>query len=146
MDNVEKLTAIEDIKALKARYFLALDGKDAAAYADKFGNDGIFDIRRFDITGIEAGRIQPGPVLTGGRVIADFVLGALAGIQSSHRAFNPFIEILSPTEARATWAMEDWLRGSDGQIRLAGFGYYHDRYGRNDVGWTIAYSELVRWT
>jgi len=146
MDKLETLLAIEDVKALKARYFLALDGKDADAYAAVFGDAGIFDLRRYDITNIDAGKAEAGPVLTGGRVIADFVLGALTGIQSSHRAFNPLIEILSATEARATWAMEDWLRGSDGQMCLAGFGYYHDRYARVGSAWHIAYSELVRWS
>src|SRR5262245_10194264 len=108
MEKIDILLAIEDIKTLKARYFLALDGKDDAAYAAVFSDDGVFDMSQFDINGVAAGKTPPGPVVKGGKAIAAFVLGALKGVQSSHRAFNPVIEILSPTEAKATWAMEDW--------------------------------------
>jgi hypothetical protein len=148
MENIEILLAIEEIKALKARYFLALDGKDAGAYAATFCNDGVFDIGRYDINGIAAGTSAAGPVLKGRKVIADFVLGSLSGVQSSHRAFNPLIEILSPTEAKATWSMEDWLRplGEGEKVRLAGFGYYRDSYVKRNGAWLIAHSILERWT
>jgi hypothetical protein len=146
MTELETLLAIEAVKQLKARYCYALDTKDAAGYAAVFGEDGVFDIRRSDVNGVEAGRAEPGPALHGGAQIAAAVLGALEGVQSSHRAFLPIVEITSPTTAKATWTMEDWLRPPGGALAFAGFGYYHDDYVKRGGDWFIARSELVRWT
>lgn len=145
MKDLSDLLIAEQIKQLKARYFLALDRRDAAAYNAVFGPTGVFDISQFDVAAIEAGRVPPGPVLRGGEEIAGFVLPSLDGIRSGHRGFNPMIEIVSADEARATWAMEDWFQGPDGAIRLAGFGYYEDVYKRTDGAWVIAHSKLIRW-
>jgi hypothetical protein len=146
MTEIEFLLAIEAVKQLKARYCYALDTKDAAGYAAVFGEDGVFDISRFDVNGVEAGKAQPGPVLRGGAQIAAEVLGSLQGVQSSHRAFLPIIEITSPTTAKAAWAMEDWLRPPGGAMAFAGSGYYYDQYVKRGGEWLIARSELVRWT
>jgi hypothetical protein len=146
MTDIETLVAIEAIKQLKARYCYALDTKDAEGYAAVFGEDGIFDISRFDVNGVEAGRSQPGPVMVGGKAIADGVLGSLAGVQSSHRAFLPMIEITSAVTAKGTWTMEDWLRAPGGSLQLAGHGWYHDQYVKRGEAWFIARSDLVRWT
>jgi hypothetical protein len=146
MTDLERLLAIEAVKTLKARYCHALDTKDAAAYAAVFAPDAEFDIRRFDVNGVEAGRAHPGPVLKGAAQIAAAVLGSLEGIQSSHRAFLPIIEITSPATAKAVWAMEDWLRPPGGAMAFAGSGYYYDDYVKAGDGWLIARSELVRWT
>ena len=45
MDEIERMTAIEDIRRLKARYFRCLDTKDWDGFRDVFASDGEMDMR-----------------------------------------------------------------------------------------------------
>jgi hypothetical protein len=60
----------------------------------------------------------------------------------------PDIEILSDTEAKGIWAMEDLLKwekgGPQGMTEMRGYGHYRDTYVRTPSGWRIASSQLTR--
>jgi hypothetical protein len=136
------LAAIEEIKRLKARFFLAVDGKDWAAYADLFTVDARFDVEgAFDDgdTGL-AGGLSDAGAARGGTAMAAIVSAALDGIETQHIGFMPIIDMLSAGEARGIWPVEDWLwfpPGTEPGV-LHGFGRYHEQYAKTAAGWRIA--------
>ena len=139
--NLDELTAIDAIKALKARYFRCMDTKDWAGFADQFAPDATMDM---------SGEIrggQPGDgVIRGRDDIAAFVRGAIDQVTTVHHGHTPEIEIVSPSTATGIWAMEDKLRWPEGApIRsLHGYGHYHETYERLDGRWYITSTKLTR--
>lgn len=151
ISELERLSAIEAIKQLKAAYFTAVDSKDVAACAALFTDDAAIDIRGA-ITPTE-GRM-PGVVLeaheknaliTGGRGYAEFLGTAGASFDSVHRGGTPEIEILSESTARGVWPMEDHLWFAKGTCaHLHGFGHYLERYEKIGGAWKIASMKITR--
>jgi len=138
MDAVEKLIAMEEIRALKARYFRCVDTKDWQGFGDVFAEDALFDISD-DV---------PGAVITGREKIAAAASVPLTHCVSVHHGHCPEIEITSPTTAGGIWAMEDILRWSadaDTPLRaLHGYGHYIETYERIDGAWKIKTMKLKR--
>jgi hypothetical protein len=68
--------------------------------------------------------------------------------QPIHHVFSAEIEILSPTTAKALWAMEDQIvqpEGSKASFRtMRGYGHYHEHYRCVDNHWLIEKLELTR--
>jgi len=141
IDVAERLAAIEDIKALKARYFRAMDTKDWDAFAGVFTAYAAIDMSEE----LSAG---PGrdPVVRGREQVVAFVRGAIDAVTTVHHGHMPEITVTSATTATGIWAMEDMLRWPEGAtIRtLHGFGHYHERYERVDGHWLIAQTRLTR--
>jgi hypothetical protein len=135
------LAAIEEIKALKARYFRSMDTKDWPAFEAVFAPDATMDVSG-ELRDSAAG----GGIIRGRATIAGFVRAAIDEVTTVHHGHMPEIEILSATEARGVWAMEDRLRWpDDAPIRaMHGFGHYHETYERHDGGWVIASTRLTR--
>ncbi len=143
MDEALKaLAAIEEIKRLKARFFLAVDGKDWAAYADLFTPDARLEVDgAFDdgAAGL-ASDLSDAGAARGGAAMAAIVSAALDGIETQHIGFMPVIDMLSAEEARAIWPVEDWLWFPPGTepCVVHGFGRYHEHYAWTLDGWRIA--------
>ena len=137
MDEIERMTAIEDIRRLKARYFRCLDTKDWDGFRDVFAADAEMDMRP------EAGERG---LVHGNQAIADFVHGVVGDVETVHHGHMPEIDLTSPTTATGTWAMEDKLRWPDGYpIRtLHGYGHYHETYEKVDGRWLIKTLTLSR--
>ncbi|HUD90431.1 nuclear transport factor 2 family protein [Sphingobium sp.] len=142
MEPVERLVAIEEIKALKARYFRLMDVKDWNGFAQLFTPDALFDVR---------GALEENPVITGDPVqgrdaIVTYVRSGITPLTSAHFGHMPEIEILSGTEATGIWALLDILRAPEGgQFRIfRGYGHYHERYSRADGQWRIASLKITR--
>ena len=136
MEAIERLVAIEQITRLKAAYFRYMDTKDWEAFADQFTADATMDVSG------ETG----GGVIEGRREIASFVRNAIGEVTTVHHGHMPEINIISPTEATGTWAMEDTLRWPDNSpIRmLHGYGHYHDTYEKPRDRWLIKTTKLTR--
>jgi SnoaL-like domain len=137
----ERLNAVESIKQVKARYFRHLDAKNWEEFRQVFTSDA-------RIGPIERGFApddKPGDVLSVDQFL-DLVPRSLAGVTSVHHGHMPEIELISPTEARVTWAMEDLLIFPPGSKlrRLRGYGHYRETYVRGDDGWRIASMRLDR--
>lgn len=135
MDEIDRLSAVQGIGALKARYFRALDTKDWEAFADVFAPDAVMDMEA-----------EAGATVEGRDAIAAFVARSVEGAVTVHHGHMPEINVLSPTEATGIWAMEDLLQWPEGSpIRsLHGFGHYHERYVKLEGRWHIAHLELTR--
>jgi hypothetical protein len=139
--DLDTTAAIEEIKALKARYFRAMDTKDWPGFEAVFSADATMDV-----SGELGGGNESDGIIRGNAAICAFVRGAIDPVTTVHHGHMPEIEIESPTRARGIWAMEDQLRWPDGApIRsLHGFGHYHETYERRDGRWLIASTRLTR--
>jgi len=138
MNNTDVLIALEAIRQLKARYLRFVDTKQWDGFQALFCDDATMDISD-DV---------PDLILTGSQVIRDAVSHSLAECLSVHQGFMPELDILSPTEARGLWAMQDklqWTRDCGNGIRdLDGWGHYHETYRKVGDEWRIQTLKLTR--
>lgn len=148
MDNLSRLVAIEEIKALKSRYFRANDTKDRALLRSCFTSDVSLDARGATtdpVTGMNAAPGLTDQVYKGVDAVLEVVFAGLEGTTTVHQACLPEIEILSETSATGTWALFDELLFSKGPIReLTGYGHYYDTYELIDGKWKIKAVRITR--
>ena len=137
MDEIERMTAIEDIRRLKARYFRCLDTKDWDGFRDVFAADAEMDMRP------EAGERG---LVHGNQAIADFVRGVVGDVETVHHGHMPEIDLSSATTATGVWAMEDLLRWPAGGrlTSMHGWGHYHETYIKAGDAWLIQTLTLTR--
>jgi len=137
MDEIERMTAIEDIRRLKARYFRCLDTKDWDGFRDVFAADAEMDMRP------EAGERG---LVHGNQAIADFVHGVVGDVETVHHGHMPEIDLTSATTATGVWAMEDLLRWPAGGPfgSMHGWGHYHETYTKEGGSWRIQTLALTR--
>jgi hypothetical protein len=146
MDQLERLTAIEDIKQMKARYFRCVDSKDWHDFADLFTPNA-----EFHSTWAPTAE---GGIIRGNQEIAKVIGGQMDDLVSVHHGFMPEIEVTSATTANGIWAMEDILKrpggegvrrsGGSGTWSMHGFGHYHETYEKIDGQWRIASLKVNR--
>lgn len=136
--SVARLAAIEEIKALKARYFRFVDSKQWSALRALFLPEGTLHfVDRTD---------QPE---TADTAIARIAKILTPGVVSVHNGGIAEIEVAGDT-ASAIWPMSDLIvfpvdrPNPFALARLHGFGHYHDRYERRDGIWRIAALRLDR--
>lgn len=150
MDPLQRLIAIEEIKALKARYFRCVDTKDWAGLEAVFAPDIVFDrtysgSTRDPWTGAWTPPLPSPPLLVHGRAaVMAMVRTAIEHLRTVHHGHMPEIAIVDDTHANGIWAMSDELRRPDGTLQLTGRGHYHETYVRLAEGWAIASSGIRR--
>ena len=139
MDALERLTAIEAIKQLKARYLIAIDAKDWDTYAGVFAPDGLLDL---DVEKeYHRGRaIDPGPAGLPGWLAAASRSTTSSPpptprASPSTRATCSIIEITGEDTAKGTWGFHDYIVFADGS-GFCGYGHYHETYSRIDGEWS----------
>ncbi len=144
MTELDRLSAIEDIKQLKARYFRCMDTKDWAGMVNVYAPDAEADFRAESPDGFVRGAEQ----------IVAYTRGSIANVTTVHHGHMPEIAVLSADEATGVWAMEDllfWPAGegitrADGTriTWLHGFGHYHETYRVHGGQWRIQTLRLSR--
>ncbi len=132
VDAIARLVAIEEISALKARYWRCIDNKEwtelrATVFTDDFAAD---------FTGTGGGTYD-----NADEVVA-MLEQALGGGISAHQGGAGEIEVLSADEATGTWAFLDHIEQPD--YTLDGAGRYYETYRRTSHGWRIATSRITR--
>ena len=139
MTEIERLLAIEEIKQLKAKYFLGIDHKDWDLWrSEVWAPDARLEVPEmgYDVEGVEA--------------LIEWVAKQSADQVSVHHGHMPIIEITSETTATGLWAMEDRIYRSkehplNGDISFVlGFGHYHESYVKLEAGWRIRSTRLTR--
>src|ERR1700733_2752802 len=135
VNETEKLTAIEEIKRLRAKFARSMDTKQWKDMQDTIASDCVFDAR-------------DGSVVTelwiGGEEIVANIRRNLETAVSVHHAHMPEIEITSPTTAKGIWAMQDLLCFQGG-VRLIGSGHYIEGYEKQADGkWRLKTYQLTR--
>lgn len=133
MNDLERLTAIEAIRDLKARRDKAVDLKEWDELAAMHADDHVSD----------SAAATP---LVGGRALVESLAVTLRGVTTVHHSHSPIIEFDSPTEATGVWAMEDKLFWHQGEEKhwLRGSGFYYERYSLRDGRWLFTYRRLER--
>lgn len=145
-----KLLAIEEIKQLKARYFRNLDTKNWGELGTAFAEDAIFDTRAANSTRHPVTREWTPPlsgderVFRGRQVIVDMIRTSVGNLYTVHHGHVPEIAILSATEARAVWPMQDILRYAEGTPLSASSGHYKESYEKDGSEWRIKTSVLSK--
>jgi hypothetical protein len=142
LTEIERLTAIEEIKQLKARYFRCMDTKDWQGLQAAFS-----DTAELDMRGEAADKSRAATaVIIGAANIKAFLRNAVLDLVTVHHGHMPEIEIISHNAAKGIWAMEDVVKWPDGAAvkTLHGYGHYHDTYRKTDEGWRIQSSKLAR--
>jgi hypothetical protein len=77
----------------------------------------------------------------------DLMKSYLKGAHTSHQVHNSEIEVVSDSEVRAIWSMEDNLILAEGGDRPAsqhGYGHYHETWRFVDGDWRITEIDLYR--
>ena len=59
------------------------------------------------------------------------------GMLTSHRGYQPEIDLLGATDATGTWALEDVVIHQDFGVTIHGASFYDDRYVKVDGTWRI---------
>ncbi len=133
MTEIEKLIEIEAIRQLKARRLRAIDAKEWDVYTRLHCEDHVSDTYGGAVMGSAKENTQK---------LADFV----DGMVTVHHIHSYEIELQSATEATGIWCMEDrlwWTQGGE-EYGLHGFGYYHERYRKENGVWKFCYRRLDR--
>jgi hypothetical protein len=138
VDDLRRLTIIEEIRVLRSRYFRYLDIQQWDSFGALFADDCVMDFP-FD-------SFTPEP---GGRAIAAGVAEVLTGGASVHQGMQHEIEVLDESHARGIWAMSDLLMFPPGDPAsstafVRGYGHYVDEYRRVDGSWLFSRVELYR--
>jgi hypothetical protein len=123
----EDLVQIEAIKQLKYRYIRFLDQKRWDDMAGIMTPDAVaaYSGGKYSFDGRDA--------------VVDFLRRSMGAetFHSSHKVHHPEIELLSPTTARGTWALDDVVIMTDFELTVRGAAYYEDTYERVDGRWKI---------
>ncbi|WP_181800979.1 nuclear transport factor 2 family protein [Streptomyces shenzhenensis] len=145
MNDTERLSAIEDLRRLMARYVRYADHKRWEDLAGLFTPNGTFTPHKPD------GSVW---LRMNGREEIAATIGAGNGPDDVliHHLFSDEIDIHSATGARGTWSMEDIItRPENSEVNpdfpfkgMHGFGHYHAEFVRTDGTWYIAELKQTR--
>lgn len=134
MDEIQKLVESEKIKKLKARYMRCLDAKEWDDLATCFAEDATssYDAGTYSFEGRDA--------------IMKFLSDSMGSPRfiSKHQVHTPEIEVVSETEARGTWYLEDMVAVLDQGWGLEGTGIYRDEYVKRGGKWQIRHTGYER--
>ena len=134
VDPIVRLTAIEDIRQLKARYFRCMDEKRWDDMREVFSREAHFEPGRF--------------VIKGNDRIAEYMSEALHPLRTVHHGHMPEITVTSPTTAHGIWALWDYVEwpvpAGEQRQGLCGYGHYHEEYVVEDEAWRISRLLLTR--
>jgi hypothetical protein len=138
MDDLKKLIAIEDLKAMKARYLRYVDGKEWDKFESLFVPDATFDAPELG-----------GELVRGTRKWRKFTEDFLANAVSIHHVYAPEITITSDTTANGIWIMDDTLLWENGESptgfkQIRGWGHYYETYVKMNGAWLMASWKLTR--
>jgi hypothetical protein len=131
------LTAIEEIRQLKYRYFRTLDMKEW---------DGFGDCLATDIVARYGTQAMDKPLHFDSRDgVVEFMSGNLGtGIISIHIASHPEIAVDGDT-ATGSWGFEDTVIVPAFKVMIRGGGYYKDEYRKDADGkWRISATKYER--
>lgn len=141
MDANEKLTAINELMQLKARYFYYLDHKMWDDWVAQYTEDGTL---RYDMSPT-AGGLDPntiGPIV-GRAALREHLAEHVGPMRTVHHGHTPIFTFQSDTEATGIWAMQDIVENNE--VRALGHGHYHETYRKEADGqWRFASTHLTR--
>jgi len=132
---VQRLRDIEAVRRTKYQYWRCFDTADLAGMEEVLHEDVTLSV----VAGVYSMKLE------GREAYLEMVRqGAHAEMVSHHHGHNGEIDIVSDTEALATWYLYDDLYEFRRNMRLYGTAFYRDRYLKVDGRWRIHYSQFHR--
>ena len=134
-ERIDRLEAIEEIRAIKARYCRCVDTKDWEGFAGLFTKDLVIDF---------------GESTSHPKTREEFVASAARHFEknlSVHQVHVGEIEIIDATHARAVWPMYDLVEKTSADSTFeshTGWGHYTEEYRKEDGRWLCSRSQLTR--
>lgn len=147
MNTIERLSAIEEIKQLKARYFRGVDQCDGDLVRGILAEDCELNYIGCCVDPATGKDFIPAMnVILRGRDawIADGM--SKFGIVSVHQGHNFEVEFDSDTHARGIWSMTDRLYfppGGDFSL-MTGYGHYIETYEKIGAAWKLKTTRITR--
>jgi hypothetical protein len=130
---LRRLEDIEEIRALKSRYFHACDRKDPKGMRECF-KDGVVYIDYGVV-----GKFDNADALA--KVFKE--MGCHDFMVEMHHGVNPLIELIDATRARGHWKLHYFLINTkDKSVTQLG-GYYEDEYQVANGAWKISRTQFV---
>ena len=147
MNEVERLTAIDEIKQIKARYFRGVDTGDAELVRGILADDCVLDYMGCCTDPATGRDFLPAMniVMRGSASWSSAGLSS-AGIVSAHHGHNCEITLTSDRSASAIWSMTDHLfmpTGAPFSV-MTGYGYYHETYEKTGGAWKVKTLRIQR--
>ena len=147
MNEIERLSAIEAIRQVKAKYFRGVDTSDGALVRGVLAEDCVLDYMGC-CTDPRTGQdfLPSMNVVMRGRAAWSDEGFAAAGIVSAHHGHNSEITVTGETTAEAIWSMTDQLYMPPGApfAKMMGHGYYHETYEKVGGRWMIKTLRIQR--
>lgn len=134
LNSADQLLAIEAIKRLKYVYLRAVDTHDWSLLESTLSEDVVarydggkysYDNRKALIDGLR-GHMDSPSVIT------------------MHNGHHPEIELISETEAKGKWYLQDLVFNKEQNWMLFGTAIYTDHYKQVDGQWKICHTEYAR--
>lgn len=147
MTEIERLSAVEAIRNVKAKYWRGVDLCDGEMVKSVLAEDCELDYHGC-CTDPQSGvdHLPAMNVTLRGR--DKWVAGGMArfGIVSVHQGHQADIELTGPDSATGIWAFTDRMFfPAGGEIsRLTGYGFYHESYVRIGGDWKIKTTRITR--
>ena len=136
----DETSIIKNIREAKSRYCRFVDTKQWKDFAKLFARKPKIRFLNVD-----------GTVLAEFESTDDFVAvttAYLTDTKTIHQVHNDEIEIVSETEVKAIWSMEDYIvfndREDDRPASMHGYGHYHETWRLEENAWRLASIELRR--
>jgi len=127
---------MDTLQQLKARYFRYVDAFNLDGWLSVFTDDVVCRYEKGVGTPEKTWRVD------GKKGITEYWTMNKNRVQSVHHGHMAEIEIISDTEAKAIWAMEDIVEFTDALMH--GYGHYHEKYVKRNGEWLIAELHLTR--
>jgi len=146
MEKIDVLSAIEDIKKVKAKYWRLIDLKEFDRLEEVFSQDAVFDAREatYDpVQGLIPGTSFSDVWQTQRGIIEGIKMAMPAEMQSVHMGHIPEITVESVDRAIAIFPFNDRIILPE-KLRFNGFGYYHEVYTKKANRWMIESSKIQR--
>ena len=130
---VQRLEDIEEIRALKSRYFYCCDRKDPKGMRDCFKDGPVY---------IDYGAV--GTFDNADALVKIFTeIGCHDHMVEMHHGMNPQIELLDSTRARGSWKLHYFLINTRDRTLTQLGGYYEDEYQVVSGVWKISRTRFV---
>lgn len=147
MNNIERLTAIEEIKQLRAKYFRGVDSCDGDLVKSILAEDCVLDYRGCCTDPVTGKDFIPAMnvVLKGRDSWRSDGMSGL-GIVSVHQGHQCEIELTSDTTANGIWSMTDRLYFPPGSSfsLMTGYGHYIETYEKVAGSWKLKTTHITR--
>jgi SnoaL-like domain len=147
MNELERVSATQEIMQLKSRYFRGVDTSDGDLVRGILAEDCVLDFMGC-CTDPKSGKdfIPAMNVVLRGRNswLSDGM--SRLGIVSVHQGHNFELEFADDTNAKVIWSMTDrlWFPPGGEYSLMTGHGHYHETYQRIGAAWKLKTTRITR--